>query len=326
MDPTEFLERTNNRNLKCQIGGMVEKRMREYTEDLDRRRMMLSQQLQMEALQWDEELALWLQAKAEEAEKQRHEWILLERMKREQAEVELLKLKQQQREIENSEAHRHRETKEILLETKYAQLQQIEERKALRRKEAQVQQLWHEVWQRLDATREQQAQYEQNLRHILEGNTQWENERREEEQRAQRAEETLTEQHEYAQAMELAAEVEAKRKEEALIKARNKRLQQFSDLQKQIEQNQQLAQKEAERSKSENLGYNMREDMQIYEDLQQKIYARAHNRDWHQSYLQHTAEERATERLKTLQLEKAYQGTGCVLSQKKKQPYGKEVR
>lgn len=101
---------------------------------------------------------------------------------------------------ENSEAHRHMQTKEILLETKQAQLHQIEEKKALKRRQACVEILWQRVWQRLDESRAKQEQYEQQLRNIIEGRCQAQNLDRDREQKAQLAKEVLNEQRECATA------------------------------------------------------------------------------------------------------------------------------
>ncbi|XP_017146147.1 uncharacterized abhydrolase domain-containing protein DDB_G0269086 [Drosophila miranda] len=326
METIEFLNRTSRRNIKSQIGWKVAQRMREWSEDLDDRRGQLYVQLHREALQVDEEVAALLRARADEAERKRHEWIRMERLKREEAEQELLKVKQQQREIENSEAHRHMQTKQILLESKQAQLQQIEERQALRRRQACVEILWQRVWQRLDDSRAQQEQYEQQLRRLIGGQCQADNLARDQQQKTQLHQEVLAEQRACAEALDLAAENDVRKREMDLQQNEVNRRKQLTDLQDQISQNLKLAASQAEANHREDVGYNIREDRQIYEELMQKHCARGRNRDWHQSYMTHTAEERAARRRSEQERERAYLGTGCVLGQQQKQPYGRAVR
>ncbi|XP_020799279.1 trichohyalin [Drosophila serrata] len=326
MDVTEFLNRTDRRNLKSQIDFQVAQKMREWYQDVDNRRMNLSLLLQTEALQEDEEIAEILQEQADEAERKRREWIEMERLKRDQAEKELVKVKQQQREIENSEAHCHMQTKEILLETKQAQLHQIEEKKALKRRQACVEVLWQRVWQRLDESRAQQEQYELKLRNLIEGRCQAQNLDRDRELKTQMAQEVLADQRECSQNLELANEMDALKKQQELKKTKDKRRQQLTDLQDQIKLNLKINANRAEVNLREDRVYNILEDRQIYEELMQKHCARAQNRDWHQRYMTHTAEERAARQEQDRRREQDYLGTGCVLSQQQKQPYGREVR
>ncbi|KAH8258502.1 hypothetical protein KR038_006954 [Drosophila bunnanda] len=326
MDVTEFLNRTERRNLKSQIDFQVAQKMREWYQDVDNRRMNLSLLLQTEALQADEEIAEMLQEQADEAERKRHEWIEMERLKRGQAEKELVKVKNQQREIENSEAHRHMQTKEILLETKQAQLHQIEEKKALKRRQACVEVLWQRVWQRLDESRAQQEQYELKLRNLIEGRCQAQNLDRDRELKAQMAQEVLTYQRECSHNLELANEMDVLKKQQELKKTKDKRRQQLTDLQDQIKLNLRINANRAEANLREDRVYNILEDRQIYEELMQKHCARAQNRDWHQGYMTHTAEERAARQEQDRRRERDYLGTGCVLSQQQKQPYGRAVR
>ncbi|XP_022225478.2 uncharacterized abhydrolase domain-containing protein DDB_G0269086 [Drosophila obscura] len=326
METIEFLNLTSRRNLKSQIGWQVAQRMRQWSEDLDNRRVQLYVQLQGDALRVDEEVAELLRARADEAERKRHEWIHMERLKREEAEQELLKVKQQQREIENSEAHRHMQTKQILLESKQAQLQQIEDRRALKRRQACVEILWQRVWQRLDESRARQEQYEQQLRRLIEGQCQAENLARDQQQKAQLCQQVLAEQHACSEALDVAAVNDARRKEMEVQQHQANRRKQFTDLQDQIQLNLKLAASQAEANHREDVGYNIREDRQIYEELMQKHCARARNRDWHQQYMTHTAAERAARRQSEQERERDYLGTGCVLGQQQKQPYGRAVR
>lgn len=99
MEVTEFLSRTDRRNLKSQIDFQVARKMREWYQEVNKRRFSLGMLLQTESLREDEEIAELLQARADEAERRRHEWIEMERLKREEAEKELVKVKKQQREM-----------------------------------------------------------------------------------------------------------------------------------------------------------------------------------------------------------------------------------
>jgi len=91
-------------------------------------------------------------------------------------------------------------TKEILLESKQAQLHQIEEKKALKRRQACVEILWQRVWQRLDESRAQQEQYELKLRNLIENRCQTQNLDRDREQKEQLAKDVFAEQRECSQA------------------------------------------------------------------------------------------------------------------------------
>ncbi|EDW89503.1 golgin subfamily A member 6-like protein 22 [Drosophila yakuba] len=326
MDVVEFLTRTDRRNLKSQIGFQVARKMRDWRADVDNRRWSLSLLLQKEALEADEQIAEMLQEQADEADRKRHEWIEMERLKREEAEMELVKVKKQQREIENSEAHRHMLTKEILLESKQAQLHQIEEKKALKRRQACVEILWQRVWQRLDESKAQQEQQELKLRNLIENRCQAHNLDTDREQKTQFAKGVLADQRECSQALELAAEMDVLRKQQDIKKLRDKRRQQLTDLQDQIKQNLTISAKQSQANIREDVGYNILEDRQIYEELVEKRCARTHNRDWHQQYMTHTAAERAARREEDRMRDRKYLGTGCVLDQQQKQPYGKEVR
>ncbi|XP_001959861.2 trichohyalin [Drosophila ananassae] len=326
MEVTEFLSRTDRRNLKSQIDFQVARKMREWYQEVDKRRFSLGMLLQTESLREDEEIAELLQARADEAERRRHEWIEMERLKREEAEKELVKVKKQQREIENSEAYRHMQTKEILLETKQAQLYQIDEKKALKRRQACVEILWQRVWQRLDESRAKQEQYEQQLRNIIEGRCQAQNLDRDRDQKAQLAKEVLNDQRECATALEIAAEMDIRKKKQELKRNNEKRRKHLTDLQDQIKQNLQINDTNIKNNMKQDCICNILEDKQIYEELMQKHCARAQNRDWHQRYMTHTAQERAIEAERSEKREREYLGTGCVLSQQQKQPYGREVR
>ncbi|KAH8272934.1 hypothetical protein KR018_011538 [Drosophila ironensis] len=326
MEVMEFLSRTDRRNLKSQIDFQVARKMREWYAEVDNRRLKLSLMLQREALQEDEEIAELLLERANEAERRRIEWIQMDILKREEAEKELVKVKKQQREIENSEAHRHMQTREILLETKQAQLHQIEEKKALKRRQACIEILWQRVWQRLDECKAQQEQYELQLRNLIEGRCQAQNLDTDRRQKAQFAKEVFAEQRECAQALDFAAEMDVLKKKQQLKKDKDKRRQQLTDLQDQIKLNLKLRDTKTEADLREDLTYNILEDRQIYEELMQKHCARARNRDWHQAYMTHTAQERAIQGEMEAKRERDYLGTGCVLSQQQKQPYGKESR
>ncbi|EDW02349.1 uncharacterized protein LOC6560261 [Drosophila grimshawi] len=133
MHVTEFLNRTNRRNRNYQIDCKVQQRLINYAKDLEQRRCQLAHQLHSEERMLDVEMAQLLQARVDAVQNERIEWIQMSLMNSEQAEHDLIKLKQLQREIESSEEYRHAETKHILLDTKRAQLFQIEERKQLRR-------------------------------------------------------------------------------------------------------------------------------------------------------------------------------------------------
>uniref|UniRef100_A0A6P4FQL7 Plectin n=1 Tax=Drosophila rhopaloa TaxID=1041015 RepID=A0A6P4FQL7_DRORH len=308
MDVVEFLSRTDRRNLKSQIGFQVARKMREWYEDVDNRRWNLSLLLQKEALQADEKIAEMLQEQADEADRRRHEWIEMERLD------------------ENSEAHRHMQTKEILLESKQAQLHQIEEKKALKRRQACVEILWQRVWQRLDESKAQQEQYELKLRNLIEGRCQAQNLEIDRKLKAQFAKEVLAEQRECSQALEIATEMDVLKKQHDLKKVKDKRRQQLTDLQDQIKQNRMTSVQQMQAKIREDTGHNILEDRQIYEELMEKRCARTHNRDWHQRYMTHTAEERAARKEEDDRRERSYLGTGCVLRQQQKQPYGRAVR
>ncbi|XP_034479934.1 probable cyclin-dependent serine/threonine-protein kinase DDB_G0278487 [Drosophila innubila] len=142
MHVTEFLTRTNRRNVNSQINYKVQQKLEECLQDLENRRRQLAEQLQREERRLSEEIKELLKGREDAAQNERIEWIQMALIKREQEEEELIKKKQQQREIENSEEHRHMETKQILLDTKQAQLYQIEERRERRLRAAYMDKQW----------------------------------------------------------------------------------------------------------------------------------------------------------------------------------------
>ncbi|KAL7735556.1 hypothetical protein ACLKA6_009521 [Drosophila palustris] len=142
MHVTEFLARTNRRNRDSQINFKVQQRLGECLQDLENRRRKLALLLHREERRLDEEREELLKLRVDAAQNARIEWIQMALIKNEQAEQELLKQKQQQRELENSEEHRHLETKQILLDSKQAQLYQIEERRERRRRAANMDKVW----------------------------------------------------------------------------------------------------------------------------------------------------------------------------------------
>ncbi|KAM8711429.1 hypothetical protein ACLKA7_000551 [Drosophila subpalustris] len=142
MHATEFLARTNRRNRNSQINFKVQQRLGECLQDLENRRRKLALLLHREERRLDEEREELLKLRVDAAQNARIEWIQMALMKKEREEEELLKQKQQQREIENSEEHRHLETKQILLDSKQAQLYQIEERRERRRRAANMDKVW----------------------------------------------------------------------------------------------------------------------------------------------------------------------------------------
>lgn len=194
-------------------------------------------------------------------------------------------------------------TKEILLESKQAQLHQIEEKKALKRRQACVEILWQRVWQRLDESKAQQEQHELKLRNLIENRCQAHNLDTDREQKAQFAKEVLADQRECSQAwvpgsleiqlvniliewimlviqsttfhsLELAAEMDVLKKQEDLKKLKDKRRQQLIDLQDQIKRNLTISARQAQANIREDVGYNILEDRQIYEELMEKRCAR----------------------------------------------------
>ncbi|KAH8370118.1 hypothetical protein KR093_002220 [Drosophila rubida] len=142
MHVAEFLKRTDRRNLNSQIDCKVQQKLGECQRHLQHRRRQLALQLQSEAQLLDEEMMELLQAHEDMEKNARIEWIQMAVLKNEEADQQLLKTKKEQREIECSEAHRHKETKDMLLNTKQAQLYQIEERRSRRRIAAYMDKQW----------------------------------------------------------------------------------------------------------------------------------------------------------------------------------------
>ncbi|KAH8407614.1 hypothetical protein KR222_008081 [Zaprionus bogoriensis] len=138
----EFLQRTELRNRNAQIERRVQQQMRACVQDLEQRRLQLARQLHGEEQQQQRQLEQLQQAAADSAQNKRIEWIQLAVMQNEKADQELIEQKKLQREIENSEEQRHLETKQLLLATKQAQLYQIEELRARRRRAAYLNKQW----------------------------------------------------------------------------------------------------------------------------------------------------------------------------------------
>lgn len=159
----EFLNRTARRNLNLQIDCKVQQRIKSYVQNLEERRHQLACQLHWEEQQLQLELQELQQARADAAENKRIETIQLSIIQKEKSEKELIEQTRFQREMyvksialltdednsysffvisKNTEDYRHRETKEILLDTKQAQIYQIAERRERRRREAYVDKQW----------------------------------------------------------------------------------------------------------------------------------------------------------------------------------------
>ncbi|KAH8396682.1 hypothetical protein KR215_002476 [Drosophila sulfurigaster] len=142
MHVVEFLRRTDRRNRNSQIDCKVQQKLGECRHDLQNRRRQLALQLQCEEQMLDVELSELLQAQEDAAKNERIEWIQMTLMKNEEADQLLIKQKKVQREIECSEEHRHMETRELLINTKQAQLYQIEESRERRRSAAYNNKQW----------------------------------------------------------------------------------------------------------------------------------------------------------------------------------------
>ena len=67
------------------------------------------------------------------------------------------------------------QSRQLLLETKKAQLHQIEEKKMIRQKEKEIEKQWLTVMKKLHKEREYQDIYEEKLRKVIEGTNQSKN-------------------------------------------------------------------------------------------------------------------------------------------------------
>lgn len=159
----EFLNCTTRRNRNLQIDCRVQQRIKLYAQELEERRHQLACQLHWEDQQLQLELEELQQARADAVEIKRIETIQLSIMQKEKTEQELIEQTRFQREMyvkstaflidndnsysflvlsENTEDYRHMETKQILLDTKQAQLYQIEERRERRRRASYMDKQW----------------------------------------------------------------------------------------------------------------------------------------------------------------------------------------
>ncbi|XP_054737674.1 uncharacterized protein LOC129244083 [Anastrepha obliqua] len=167
MEVIEFIEHTNLRNLKFNIKSMVQASLRRINEELEERRLMLRHMLESEHLTYSEELALLTKQRIEEAARKRHEWFGIQRMERELETEKFLKLKKLQREMESCEKARHLESKTLLLDSKRAQLYQIEEKEVMRQKEKQIKQMWLDVQRRFNEEMLEQDNLERKLLKVI---------------------------------------------------------------------------------------------------------------------------------------------------------------
>ncbi|XP_058983314.1 trichohyalin-like [Musca domestica] len=175
MEVIEFLQKTDYKNVQNFIGFKVKQKLQDYKLDLQERQGRLRNILNFESLQQNEELLLLAKERVESAKQQRLDWINTKCIERQQAEEELLKLKNRQRDLENCEEYRLRQSQQILVETKQAQLEQIAEKKALMSRERQIEQNWLQVMENVRQEREFQEAYEKKLRKVIEGLNQQKN-------------------------------------------------------------------------------------------------------------------------------------------------------
>ncbi|XP_037810825.1 trichohyalin [Lucilia sericata] len=326
MEIIEFLQTTEQKNIKSYIGMKVKEKLQEYEGALKERQQMLANILDFENMQYNEELILLMNAKLNEQFRKRLDWLNTKRMEEHKAEEELLKLKNQQRELENCEEWRHLQSKQLLLDTKKGQLYQIEEKKMRMQKEKEIDRKWHEVMQRLNREKEYQEIYENKLLKVIENANHLKNQEINERIKKQQLQEYEQDKKEYQVKNQKALFMEDKyrrneKRKEILSKTRHDQM-----LKSQIADNFERVRLETEMSLKEGRLLKEREDQQIFMELEQTEREKMRNNVWHKYYLKNCQKEKQQQLKEKNAFEEKYSNTGCVLQQSLKKPYGKSSR
>ncbi|XP_013106884.2 trichohyalin isoform X1 [Stomoxys calcitrans] len=326
MEIIEFLQTTQHKNLNNFIGFKVKQKLQEYEVELEGRRQKLRNILEFENCQLNEELLMLVTQRVKTAAQQRLEWINTKRMEQHKAQEELLRVKKLQRDLENCEEWRIRQTQQLLVATKEAQLYQIEEKKQRRAREKLIEQNWLAAMEFVRQEREFQQSYEDKLRKVIEGTNQERN-------LCMQDAKVIKEQTEYEKLKAFhhednrrALTLDQKYKTDEKLRDVYKKLQQKQWLKFQIADNQQRNNSSDQNSLRESIIFKDREDYQIYTELDGSQRHKVRNNEWHKLYLEHCAREKQQRKEADLQHEQMYLNTGCVLQQRPKNPYGKNSR
>ncbi|XP_073847067.1 uncharacterized protein [Musca autumnalis] len=326
MEVIEFLQRTDQKNLKNFIGFKVKQKLKDYELDRQERQSRLRNILEFEAMQQNEELFHLVKERVESAKRKRLEWINTKRMERQQAEEELLKLKNLQRQLENCEEWRHRQSQQLLLETKEAQMQQIAEKKSRRAKEQEIEQNWLKVMENLRQEKEFQEIYEIKLRRVIEGLTQQKNLEMQKARKKCERDENENMKKFYIEDNMRAVDLDGKCKTQQKLEELYKKMQQQQWLKSQIASNQQSAISQEQQNFQEDFIFRNQEDQQICQELDESHRQKVRNNEWYKLYLEHCAKEKYQKKKTEMEYNQRYLNTGCVLEQKPKKPYGKTYR
>uniref|UniRef100_A0A1I8MZG0 Trichohyalin-plectin-homology domain-containing protein n=1 Tax=Musca domestica TaxID=7370 RepID=A0A1I8MZG0_MUSDO len=324
MEVIEFLQKTDYKNVQNFIG--VKQKLQDYKLDLQERQGRLRNILNFESLQQNEELLLLAKERVESAKQQRLDWINTKCIERQQAEEELLKLKNRQRDLENCEEYRLRQSQQILVETKQAQLEQIAEKKALMSRERQIEQNWLQVMENVRQEREFQEAYEKKLRKVIEGLNQQKNVALLEAKKKMTQNESETLKKFYAEDDMRALTLDEKSKTQQKLEEMYKKMQQHQWLKSQITNNRLRNTAQEQNNFEEDFIFRNREDQQICQELDESHRQKVRNNEWYKLYMEHCAKEKDEKKKLTAELDQRYLNTGCVLQQKPKQPYGKVCR
>ncbi|XP_061394551.1 reticulocyte-binding protein homolog 2a [Musca vetustissima] len=326
MEVIEFLQKTDHKNLKNFIGFKVKQKLQEYELDLQGRQNRLRNILNLETMQQNEELLLLTKQRVELAKQQRLDWINTKRIERQQAEEELLKVKKLQRELENCEEWLHRQSQQLLVETKEAQLQQIAEKRALLAREQEIERSWLKVMEKLRQEKEYQEVYEEKLRKVIEGLSQQKNLALLEAKKKLERDENEALKNYYTEDNMRALALDKEGKTQQKLEEIYKKMQQQQWLKSQIAINQQRNALQAEQTFQEDFIFRSREDEQICQELDESQRQKVRNKEWYKLYLEHCAKEKDQKKKVEMEDDQRYLNTGCVLQQKPKQPYGKISR
>ncbi|XP_065368910.1 trichohyalin [Calliphora vicina] len=326
MEIIEFLQTTEQKNIKSYIGMKVKEKLQEYEVVLQERKQILADILEFENMQYNEELILLLNEKLNEQFRKRLDWLNTKLMEQHKAEEELLKLKNQQRELENCEEWRHMQSKHLLLDSKKGQLYQIEEKKLRMQKEKSIDKMWHDVMERLNREKEYQEIYENKLLKVIEAANQLKNQEICDQNKKQQLLESEQDRKEFQEENQKALFMEDKyrkdeKRTEILNKTRHEQL-----LKSQIAANFERKCLETQLSFKETRLQTEREDQLILLELQQAESAKIRNKEWHKYYLKNCRKEQQQKLKEKHDFEKMYLNTGCILQQSPKKPYGKNAR
>ncbi|XP_053965507.1 uncharacterized protein LOC128867914 [Anastrepha ludens] len=282
--------------------------------------------LESEHLTYSEELALLTKQRIEEAARKRHEWFGIQRMERELETEKFLKLKQLQREMESCEKARHLESKTLLMDSKRAQLYQIEEKEVMRQKEKKIKQMWLDVQRRFNEEMLEQDNLERKLLKVIAKSNQEMNSRNDECQKEINKINDKAARNEFAKEDASALLKDKLYMDRLKEMEKNKALSQHNVLTAQIKQNEENRKNTKQREINLELQVKKQNLWDILNNHYREEKQKIQDSVWQDHYIHHVRQENQRKHKESKEFDAMFLGTGCVLHPRNKIPYNKSTR